>query len=159
MISKKQNQIRFMAQWLVGLLCKQKVGGLNPTVDKNVHFVILNCFKFIAAWLSQYKCNQQWHTGGHQIIGRTQLPDVTLFRALQMQICEICIQRGLLHEKLKPHKKNGQITTNNKPFTVENVCPSYPPTICTLVKYFKTWNFSQKIATITHLSYSLEILI
>ena len=43
-----------MAQWLV-----QKVTGLNPTVDKNFHFVILNGFKFLAAWLSQYKYNQQ----------------------------------------------------------------------------------------------------
>ena len=28
-------------------------------------------------------------TGGHLIIGRTQLSDVVLFRALQMRICEI----------------------------------------------------------------------
>ena len=38
------------------------------------------------------------------------------------------IQCRLLHEKLKPHRKNGQITANNKHFTVENVCPPYPPT-------------------------------
>ena len=42
------------------------------------------------------------------------LSDVALFRALQTQICEICIQSPLLHETLKPHRKNGQITANNK---------------------------------------------
>ena len=67
-------------------------------------------------------------TGMHLIIGRTQLSDVALFRALQTQICDICIQCRLLHEKLKPHRKNGQITANNKHLTVENVCPPYPPT-------------------------------
>ena len=67
-------------------------------------------------------------TGVHLIIGRTLLSDVALFRALQTQICKICIQWRLLHEKLKPHRKNGQITTDNKHFTVENVCPPYPPT-------------------------------
>ena len=30
-------------------------------------------------------------SGGHQIIGRTQLSDVTLFHTLQTWICEICI--------------------------------------------------------------------
>ena len=53
---------------------------------------------------------------------------VALFRALQTRICIICLQRRLLHEKLKPHRKNGQITTNNKNFTVENV--RLPSNIC-----------------------------
>ena len=67
----------------------------------------------------------------HQIIGRTQLSDVELFRALQTQISKICVQCHLLHAKLKPHRKNGQIMTNNKHFTVENVRPPYLSTICT----------------------------
>ena len=71
------------------------------------------------------------NTGGHQIIGRTQLSDVALFRALQTRIYEICIQCRLLREELRTHRKNDQITTNNKHFTVENVRPPYPPTICT----------------------------
>ena len=32
---------------------------------------------------------KQNYTGGHLIIGRTQLSDVALFRALQTLICEI----------------------------------------------------------------------
>ena len=61
-----------------------------------------------------FKC-----TGGHLIIGRTQLSDVASFRALQTRICEIFwIQCRQQHEKLKPHRKNCQITTNDKHFTV-----------------------------------------
>ena len=41
--------------------------------------------------------------GGHQIIERTQLSDVILFRALKTQICEICIHCCLPCDKLKPH--------------------------------------------------------
>ena len=101
-------------------------------------------------------------TGVHLIIGRTQLSDVALFRAFQTQICEMCIQCRLLHEKLKPHRKNGQITVNNKHFTVKNVCPPYPPTKRTcggsqVLQKLKL--FSPKIANIIHLSYSLDILI
>ena len=70
-------------------------------------------------------------TGVHLIIGRTQLSDVASFRALQTRICEIWIQCRQLHEKLKPHRKNCQISTNNKNFTVANVYPPFPPTICT----------------------------
>ena len=70
-------------------------------------------------------------TGGHLIIGRTQLSDVASFRALQTRICEIWIQCCQLHEKLKPHRKNCQITTNNKHFTEANVHHPFPPTICT----------------------------
>ena len=67
-------------------------------------------------------------TGGHQIIGRTQLSDVALLGALQTRICEICLQCRLLREKLRTHEKNDQIVTLNKHFTVENVRPPYPPT-------------------------------
>ena len=70
-------------------------------------------------------------TGGHLIIGRTQLSDVASFRALQTRICEIWIQCRQLHEKLKPHRKNCQFSTNNKNFTVANVHPPFPSTICT----------------------------
>ena len=98
-------------------------------------------------------------TGRHQIIGRTQLLDVALFRALHMRICKICIQCHLLHEKLKPYKKNGQITNNDKHFTVENVWPPYPSTISTCRVTSKLETFFLKIWTIPHLSYSLEILI
>ena len=94
-------------------------------------------------------------TGGHQIIG-SQISDVALFRALQTQICEICIQCRLLHEKLKPHRKNGQIMANNKHFTVENVCPPYPPTKRTYgtgeVKYF-----NQKVYCLIELELTLDI--
>ena len=78
-----------------------------------------------------FSLTKTWNTGGHQIIGRTQLSDVALFLALQTQICEICLQCRLLRDKLRTHRKNYQITTNNKHFTVENVRPPYPPTICT----------------------------
>ena len=64
--------------------------------------------------------------------------------------------------KLKPHRKNGQITANNKHFTVENVCHPYPPTKFTCggkSSTSKIETFSPKIATIIHLSYSLNILI
>ena len=101
-------------------------------------------------------------TGMHLIIGRTQLSDVALFRALQTQLCEICIQCRLLHEKLKPHRKNGQITANNKHFTVEKVCPPYPPTKLTCggkSSTSKIETFPPKIATIIHLSYLLDIFI
>ena len=100
------------------------------------------------------------YTGGHQITGRTRLLDVALFTALQTWICEICIQCHLKHEKLKPHWKNGQITTNDKHFTVENVRPPYPSTLYTCEGCEVLQNlFFLKIATILHLSYSLEILI
>ena len=56
--------------------------------------------------------------------------DVTLFCAFLTQIREICI--NLLPEKLKPHRKNDQLTTNKKNFTVENVLPSLPPTMLTI---------------------------
>ena len=45
--------------------------------------------------------------------------------------CEIRIQCRQLHKKLKHHRKNYQITTNNKHFTVANVHPPFPQTICT----------------------------
>ena len=64
-----------------------------------------------------------------------------------------------MHEKLKPHS---QITTNNKHFTVENVHPPFPSTICTYGGSEELQNlklFKLKLAIILHLSYSLDILI
>ena len=43
-------------------------------------------------------------TGRHQIMGRTQLSDVALFRAFQKRICEFGLQCRLLRDKLKPHR-------------------------------------------------------
>ena len=91
-------------------------------------------------------CGLWGSTGGHLIIGRTQLSDVASFRALQTRICEVWIQCRQLHEKLKPHRKNYQITTNNKHFTVANVHPSFPRPYARTgeVNNFKTWNFFSK---------------
>ena len=58
--------------------------------------------------------------------------------------------------------KNGQITTNNKHLTVENVCPPYPPDHTHVRWKWSTSKFEifpPKMATIIHLSYSLEILL
>ena len=86
---------------------------------------------FGITWHYLLKTSSNIYTGGHLIIGRTQLSDVASFRALQTRICEIWIQCRQLHEKLKPRRKNCQITTNIKHFTVANVHPPFPPTICT----------------------------
>ena len=51
-----------VAQWISHLTNKWKVVGPNPTVPRSFHFVILAWFEFLAAWLSQYKWNQPWHT-------------------------------------------------------------------------------------------------
>ena len=66
------------------------------------------------------------------------MADATLFRLIQTQIYEICIQCRLLHDKLKSHRKNGQITANNKHVTVENALPIPRPNArAGEVKYFK----------------------
>ena len=51
------------------------------------------------------ECRPPCCTGVHQIIGRTQLSDVALFRALQTGICKICLHCRLLREKLRTHRK------------------------------------------------------
>ena len=58
-----------------------------------------------------------------------------------MRIGKICIECRLLHEKWKPHRKNGQIMTNDKHFKVENVLPICQPYArAEEVKYFKTFS-------------------
>ena len=87
---------------LIGMLQNNKwnVGILEHFVTKVLcaHIIYVQAFKHSSNIKTAY-------TGGHQIIGRTQISDVALFRALQTQICEICLQCRLLHEKLRPHRK------------------------------------------------------
>ena len=99
-------------------------------------------------------------TGGHQIIGITQLSDAALCCALQTPICEICRLCRLLHEKLKQHRKNRQITTNYKHFTVENGAPLIPRHYAHTGKSItsKLETFFLKIANL-YLSYSMDIQI
>ena len=64
--------------------------------------------------------------------------------------------------KIKATQEKCQITTNNKHFTVANVHPPFPPTICTCGGSEELQNlklFFLKLATILHLSYSQDILI
>ena len=55
--------------------------------------------------------------------------DVAFFRSSQTRICKHYKQCRVLHEKLKKHRKNDQILTSGKHFTVENERPSYPSTM------------------------------
>ena len=57
--------------------------------------------------LGEYR--KPYYTGGHLIIGRTQLSDVASFRALQTRICESTC-----------YEKAGDWPNKNRNFTVQN---------------------------------------
>ena len=106
----------------------------DQIINMNSHFCLV--FLAPAKWRVELRAKighyrNRFFTGGHLIIGRTQLSDVASFRALQTRIFEIWIQCRQLHEQLKTHRKNCQITTNNKQLTVKNVHSPFPSTICT----------------------------